>query len=179
MLTGRRAFAGGEVYEVLASVLAREPDWTLLPPDLSPTLTTYIKRCLHKDPRQRIGDVQSIRLALEGAFEAGAKPTATTSPAVAGPRIGWRGAMPWALAGVLAGGLLLLAVMRPEPAPSTSLTRFSVPLATNESFTTSNRHAVALSPNGTHVVYTANQQLLLRPLDQLQATPIPGTDGAF
>ena len=29
MLTGRRAFAGDEVSDVLASVLAREPDWTL------------------------------------------------------------------------------------------------------------------------------------------------------
>ena len=32
MLTGKRAFAGDEVSDVLASVLAREPDWTLLPP---------------------------------------------------------------------------------------------------------------------------------------------------
>ena len=31
MLTGQRAFAGSDVSEVLASVLAREPDWTQLP----------------------------------------------------------------------------------------------------------------------------------------------------
>jgi eukaryotic-like serine/threonine-protein kinase len=177
MLTGRRAFAGGEVSEVLASVLAREPDWTRLPPDLSPSLTTYIKRCLQKDPKQRIGDVQSLRLALEGAFEAGAAPTVTTSP-VARAAIGWRRAMPWALAGLLAVGVVLLAVMRPDPAPSPPVARFSVPLAANESFTATNRHALALSPNGTHVAYAANQRLSLRSLDQLQATPIPGTDGA-
>ena len=105
MLTGRRAFAGGEIYEVLASVLAREPDWSLLPRGLSPTLTRYIKRCLHKDPKQRIGDVQSLRLALEGAFDADAERTVTTSAVVsrARPSIGWRGVLPWALAGVLAG----------------------------------------------------------------------------
>ena len=40
MLTGRRAFAGDEVSEVLASVLAREPDWTMLPAGLSPVLAT-------------------------------------------------------------------------------------------------------------------------------------------
>jgi serine/threonine-protein kinase len=179
MLTARRAFAGAEVSEVLASVLAREPDWALLPPRLSPTLVTYIKRCLQKDPKQRIGDVQSLRLALEGAFDAGAEPTVTTSAAEARARVGWRRAMPWALASVFAAGLVLLAVMRPEPAPSASVTRFSVPLAPNESFTPSNRHIVALSPNGTHVAYTANGALSLRPLDQLQAMTIPGTEGAF
>ena len=72
MLTGNRAFAGDEVSDVLASVLAREPDWTLLPFGLSPVLATYIKRCLHKDRKHRIGDVQTLRLALEGAFDTGA-----------------------------------------------------------------------------------------------------------
>ena len=57
MLTARRAFAGDDVSETLASVLAREPDWTLLPRDLSPMLATYLSRCLHKDPRQRIHDI--------------------------------------------------------------------------------------------------------------------------
>src|SRR5436853_3443847 len=54
MLTGRRAFAGDGVSDTLASVLAREPDWVLLPPGLSPVLVKYVRRCLHKDPRQRI-----------------------------------------------------------------------------------------------------------------------------
>ena len=71
MLTGRRAFAGDDVSDALASVLAREPDWTLLPRGLSPVLVTYLKRCLHKDRKQRIGEVQTVRLALEGAFETG------------------------------------------------------------------------------------------------------------
>jgi serine/threonine protein kinase len=62
MLTGTRAFAGGEVSEVLASVLAREPDWTLLPRGLSPTLATFIKRCLHKDLKQRVPDIAAMRL---------------------------------------------------------------------------------------------------------------------
>ena len=69
MLTGTRAFAGDDVSEVLASVLAREPDWARLPADLSPALGTYIRRCLHKNPKQRIADAQDVRLALEGAFE--------------------------------------------------------------------------------------------------------------
>ena len=72
MLTGRRAFGGDEVSDVLASVLAREPDWTLLPHELSPVLGAFLKRCLHKDRSERIGDAQSLRLALDGAFETAA-----------------------------------------------------------------------------------------------------------
>ena len=36
MLTGRRAFPGDDVSDVLASVLAREPDWTVLPDHVPP-----------------------------------------------------------------------------------------------------------------------------------------------
>ena len=84
MLTGTRPFAGDDVSDVLASVLAREPDWTRLPSTLSPALGTYIRRCLHKNPKQRIGDVQDVRLALEGAFDATASP-----PAAPGRIRGW------------------------------------------------------------------------------------------
>ena len=69
MLTGTRAFAGDDVSDVLASVLAKEPDWTRLPSNLSPALGTYIRRCLEKNPKQRIADAQDMRLALEGAFD--------------------------------------------------------------------------------------------------------------
>jgi serine/threonine protein kinase len=54
MLTGTRAFTGDDVADVLASVLAKEPDWTQLPFHLSPALSMYIRRCLERDPKQRI-----------------------------------------------------------------------------------------------------------------------------
>jgi hypothetical protein len=40
MLTGRRAFAGDEIPDVLAAVLTRDPDWTLLPVGLRPGVGT-------------------------------------------------------------------------------------------------------------------------------------------
>jgi hypothetical protein len=67
MVTGTRAFAGDDVSEVLASVLAREPDWSKLPAD-APEINGVIRRCLQRDPRQRFGDMQSVRLALTGAL---------------------------------------------------------------------------------------------------------------
>ena len=70
MLTGRRAFAGEEIADVLAAVLTREPDWTLLPAGLPPGVATLLRRCLHKDRTQRIRDIGDAWLALDGVFDA-------------------------------------------------------------------------------------------------------------
>ena len=72
MLTGQRAFDGEDVSDTLARVIEREPDWAKLPAALSPALRTYIRRCLQKDPRQRVQAIGDVRLALEGAFETAA-----------------------------------------------------------------------------------------------------------
>ena len=80
MLTGQRAFDGQGVSETLARVIEREPDWARLPATLSPALRTYIRRCLQKDPRQRVQAIGDVRLALEGAFETAVPQTA--APAV-------------------------------------------------------------------------------------------------
>jgi serine/threonine protein kinase len=69
MLTGKRAFGGDDISETLANILKVEPRWDALPAGLSPTLVVYIKRCLYKDSKQRLGDIHDMRLALEGAFD--------------------------------------------------------------------------------------------------------------
>ena len=66
-------------------------------------------------------------------------------------------------------------LMRPDLASPEPVTRFSVPLDPDQTFTRTGRHVVALSPDGSQFVYVANQQLFLRQLDQLRATAIPGT----
>jgi serine/threonine protein kinase len=77
MLTGTRAFEGDDVSDMLATVLKGEPDWDLLPRELSPVLLTYLRRCLHKEPRQRIHDIADVRLALEGVFDSSVPARAT------------------------------------------------------------------------------------------------------
>jgi serine/threonine-protein kinase len=115
MLTGRRAFAGDEVSDVLASVLAREPDWTLLPRGLSPVLGTFLRRCLNKDRKQRIGDAQSVRLALEGAFETAVPQAATPVRVLQWRRFAFVGAAALIMGVILAGGVTWLAMRPPAP----------------------------------------------------------------
>ena len=38
---------------------------------------------------------------------------------------------------------------------------------------------VALSPDGTHLVYVANEQLYLRPMESWEGSPISGTEGSW
>ena len=69
MLSGTQPFTGDDAAEVLEAVVTKEPDWTRLPSEVPPTVATYLRRCLHKDPRERVADAQDIRLALQGAFD--------------------------------------------------------------------------------------------------------------
>ena len=124
MLTAKRAFAGGDVSEVLASVLAREPEWTHLPGTVPPALGLFLRRCLQKEPKQRVQAIGDVRLALEGAFETAASPIATASP---------RGRLPWMVATAAVVGMATLAVpawrdlrRTPPPAPP------EIPLADTE-----------------------------------------------
>jgi len=116
MLTGRRAFNREGVSETMARVIEREPDWTRLPATLSPALHTYIRRCLQKDPRQRVQAIGDVRLALEGAFET---TTLTAAPTVV---THWRrnalvGVSAIIASGAIIGTLVWVALRRAEPAP--------------------------------------------------------------
>ena len=74
MLAGRRAFGGDEVPDVLANVLAREPDWRALPAGTPPAVRRLLTRCLTKDPRERLHHIADARLELQDAL-AGRLPT--------------------------------------------------------------------------------------------------------
>ena len=180
MLTRRRAFPGDDVSEVLASVLAREPDFALLPAN-APVLSACVRRCLQRDPKQRFGDMQSLRLALEGAF------TAATGAAPDGARNARAksAALPWTIAALAA--LLSLAVaaayfVRAEPAPQVVRSHIAPPAGTAFDFDVTVGPAV-ISPDGRTLAFCARDasgriRLYVRALDAHDATPVEGADDA-
>ena len=176
MLTGQRPFVGDDVSDTLAAVLRAEVDLDALPDAIPARLRQIVRRCLQKDPKQRLHDVADLRLAMDGAFETTVPQTAE---AVVAPALQvWQRPVPAAIAALTLlaiGGLTVWSLTRPAP---TLVARFPIQLAADEAFSGTGRPIVAISPNGSHVVYSANNGLSLRPLDQLHATPIPGTDGA-
>ena len=170
MLSGTRAFAGNDVSEVLASVLAREPDWTLLPRGVSPVLGTSIRRCLHKDPKQRIGDMQSVRLVLEGAFE-------TAAPAQNRQE---RHPLMWALVALVSFAVAAFGIWNRPTAVGKTAVRLTIPLPPGQELTS----FPAITRDGQLVAYVTRQgtdeaRLYLRDLSSFEPRAVSGSSGAL
>ena len=58
------------------------------------------------------------------------------------------------------------------------VSRFTFVLPEGQMFTGTGRHVMTLSPDGTKLVYVANEQLYLRNMHELTSAPIPGTEGS-
>jgi serine/threonine protein kinase/Tfp pilus assembly protein PilF len=65
MLTRRRAFTGASVADVISAVLAREPNWQELPAETPPAIERLLRRCLEKDPKNRLQDIADARKMLD------------------------------------------------------------------------------------------------------------------
>jgi serine/threonine-protein kinase len=170
ILTGRRAFQGEDISLTLAEVMKSEPDWTLLPADVSVGIRAVLKRCLQKDPRQRLHDIADVRLLMDEA--------AVDRPdtAAVAPRRRWPIAIAIGIAAAtiaVAAAAIVLNGRSEVPLP---VMRATFALPDDQVFTNTGRQVVAISPDGSQFAYVANARLYIRPLAALDATPIPGTE---
>jgi serine/threonine protein kinase len=79
-LTGRRAFTGKTLTDVLAAVLSAEPDFSCLPENVPAAVQRALRRCLRKDPSRRLHDVADLRIELEEARDGEADRSRLPSP---------------------------------------------------------------------------------------------------
>ena len=70
-LTGRTAFDGDTVSDLVARILEREPDWSALPPATPTRVREILRRCLRKNAEERPRDIRDVRLELASAAAAG------------------------------------------------------------------------------------------------------------
>ncbi|MGC2421096.1 MAG: protein kinase [Candidatus Acidiferrales bacterium] len=181
MLSGHKAFDCASVAEVLAAMLAHEPDWAALPKATPAGVRTLVRRCLVKEQRQRLRDIGDARLAIEEA-QSGEGDAAQAGAGLEGAAR-WRRAAPWALAGttILFGALAAYFLLQPRRAGD--VMRFSISAPENTSFDPSGN--LSLSPDGRKLAFvTADQpgrprELWVRSFDSLEAQPMPGTEGAI
>lgn len=68
MLTGKRAFNGEDVADVLGAVLKTEPDWSLLPAGTPPGIRKLLVRCLEKNANNRRADANDVRMDIDEAL---------------------------------------------------------------------------------------------------------------
>src|SRR5258705_11651458 len=112
---------------------------------------------------------------MEGAFETTVPGTAAPARAIP-PRPLWRRTLPVVATAVVASAMVGAAAWMLRPlAPSAPVTRFAFTLGEGQQFPNGNRQRLAVSPDGTLLVYVANNQLYLRSMSDLEARPIPGT----
>jgi eukaryotic-like serine/threonine-protein kinase len=179
MLTGKLAFRGESVTDTLAAVIRAEPDWSQLPAGTPIRVRVLLQRCLQKDPKQRLRDIGDARISLHEVLSGA--PEASLPGAAGIFASPWRRALPSVVA-VLAIALVVLgwAYQRALHAPaSAQLLRYQIFPPEKASFGT----ALALSPDGRHLAFTATveggpSQLWVRDLDTLEARPLPGTEEA-
>jgi serine/threonine protein kinase len=172
LLSGRPAFDGNDMTEVLGAIVRLEPDWHALPRSTPAGVVTVIKRCLQKDPSLRLRDIADVRLQLDDALASPAlSPQPTASVLV---RLGSAGWIVAAVATIAAAIIIASSVGRaPTDSPETRLQIATPPTSDPLSF--------AIAPDGRSVVFDAQQngrsQLWLRSLESEEALPLTGTEG--
>jgi len=183
MLTGKQAFTGETITDILGGIVRVDPDWTALPGSTPATIRSLVRRCLHKDRKRRLKDIADASLEIEDVLAEAAQPVVTTpaTPRAAVP--GTRDRRAWVAAGVL---LLIGAVTVPfavvhlrESGADDRAIRFDVILPDK---VTTVGAPPAISPDGRLLAFVANLegrvQLWIRPIDSTAARPLEGTDGA-
>ena len=171
MLSGRRPFSGETAAEVMTAILKEDPP-ELVKPDVPPGLDRVVRRCLEKRPEERFQSARDIGFALEAA--SGAR-------SIERPRA-WLGPITAALAaGAVIGGLVAWRLSRPDPThepAATGVARFTWSLPAGLELD----GAPVVSPDSRSIAFTATDasgtRLFVRALDRLEASAVPGTEGA-
>jgi serine/threonine protein kinase len=168
MLTGKPAFTGEDITEILASVVKDKPDLSSLPRRVRPLL----ERCLQKDPKNRlrdIGDAMAL-IARTPALEGAQQP--------ASPRLLWLPAGVVAVA-ALAFTAISFVHFREKP-PAAELMRFQIPAPEPGSSISGG----AVSPDGRRIAFFTRSRdghsaLWVRSLDSLDARSLAVTEGVI
>jgi serine/threonine-protein kinase len=179
-LTGRRAFAGSSAAESLSAILTADPSQYPETSRLSGPLRRIVLRCLEKDPANRYQSARDLALDLhawdEDAHDTHAPPTR--------PRASRAIGVAAAAVAALIAGIYLGSRRSTSPSATAAgpVTRVPLALSPPLSVMTDERPLFAVSDDGRFLVYVADVEgrtrLVLRDLESLEASVLPGTEGA-
>ncbi|HYN02245.1 MAG TPA: protein kinase, partial [Vicinamibacteria bacterium] len=182
MLTGKGLFRGETVTDVLASVVREPIAWDALPPDTPASVRALLRRCLERDPKNRMRDVGEARIALAEA----SAPHADSPPQVraADPPVA-RGRWPVVLAAAVAAAIVTFGLTRglvsPGAPTAARSARVSIALPEGHELGSSQLNPIAISRDGALVAYVGlkdgRNRIFVRALDALEATALEGTEG--
>jgi eukaryotic-like serine/threonine-protein kinase len=183
LLTGKPVFGGETLSDTIAAVLEKEPDWQALPASTPSKIRDLLRRSLQRDIQRRLRDIGDARIEIEETLAAPA--IAESHVPIKSTRLQLRGVFLWVAAFVLLAAVASVAIWNRKsssPINSGLVSRVAITLPPDQPLAGLEIGPLALSPDGTDLVYAAHhgglQQLYLRPLAALEAKPIPGTEGA-
>jgi len=211
MLTGDIAFYGETTTDVIAKIASEDPDWSKLPGPTSDALRRLLRDCLQKDPDRRSGNPADALTAAQQQTEDASyvrskqslwpisialiavvlilavvlreqrlplispqTVSAVIPPGVTVPGVSER----------LAPSVAAVATSAPldKPAPQ-SVERFTIDLPTGWELAEGPGLAVAISADGTKLVFGArngsSSRLFVTTGDLKSPTPMPDTEGAL
>ena len=183
MVTGRKLYEAGDVSEVLASVVLKDPDISAIGGQVPAHIRALLRRCLVKDPKNRLRDIGEVRIALTDPGS-GVAPGRTSETATRLPV--WLRPVP----ALIAVGLIVVIsaavgalLVRPTDEPA-DVVRVSMALSESAPLVvTPFGTDLAISPDGREIVYVGpaadggfGTMLYRRAIDELEAVPLAGTD---
>ena len=176
MLTGKKAFEGKSQAGLIGAILEREPTpISSVRPATPPALERVISKCLKKNPDERWGTAHDLMDELRWIGEGNTESRATTPQRV----------LPtWAVAAVaLVAGAILAGVvswsLTPSPSPQI-VTRFPIVLPPEQQLTFNpGVTQLALSPDGSRLVYVTNEGLYLREMDEISPRLLIAAEGTI
>jgi Tol biopolymer transport system component/tRNA A-37 threonylcarbamoyl transferase component Bud32 len=175
MLTGKRLYDGETVTDILGAIVHSRPDLELLPPNVPSRVRDLLERCLTAELPERLRDIGEARIILSDPGRAESMKTASAS---AGR--GWMVATGIFAALAIAFGFAWWT----REAPPRPIVRaaFQIPEGHAMVSTGLRGGAPRVSPDGKSIVFLAKQegrqQIWVRTLEEREARPVPGTDGA-
>lgn len=179
-LTGKQAFSGDTVADVLAAILKNEPDWNLLPSALPSSVRSLLEQCLQKEPSQRLQDIAAARNILETAFEDAPALAPQNRPA---KHTSWLTITTVAVMAAVLAALATWNFMTPNASNDSQrgvealkpVSRLSLALPPNQQIIRTLTRAVAISPDGANVVYVSNDRIYMQGVTG-DARPLPGVE---
>jgi hypothetical protein len=165
MLTGARLFTAATVSYTLAAVLRQEIDWTTLPADTSATVRELLRRCLDRDPKQRLRDIGEARIRLSESDNDARESTASAAALPLPRRRRWLGVVAALVLAVAVGA----GVWWGKPSVTIPVRRLELPsdVAAHGVRGAFNAAGAALAPDGASVAYLSAGHLYVQPLDAM------------
>lgn len=176
MLAGRKAFEGASAVTVIATIISSEPPPIVALQSAHPLLEHVLRRCLEKSRERRWQSIGDVTGELRWIVDHPSAAPVAGAPQARPSRV-TQVAMMLALVlvtAVLAAGVR--ALRGRGAALDMPALRFEISTAPTDD------PSLALSPDGTHIAFVANQDrvpvLWVRALDAIENRALAGTEGA-